>query len=163
MKKKIPLIIIMFTLFTHAQQKGSYKICKDVVIYNIIFNKSLGKIYKKSYEKELVEMKFTLEKQLHGKLKCFLVKHNGDNIYNDKKPEDNKQEVDVSYFYWLIEKLNQIENESISYDWNVVDGITYSIEINGENYNVRLTDNWKDEKSAGFYDFFESVWNKYKE
>lgn len=163
MKKTFSLIFLLFVLFTQAQQKGSYKICKDVVIYNITFNKSLGNYYRKSVEKELVELEFSLEKQPHGKLKCFLIKRYCADIYNDKKPAENKQEVDVSYFYELIEKLNKIDTESISDDWNVADGIRCSVEISGENYNVLLCDNWKDEKKADYYSLFESVWNKYKE
>lgn len=162
MKKSFSLIFMMFVLFTYAQQKGSYKICKDVVIYNIIFNKSLGNYYMKSNENELVELKFSLEKQRHGKFKCFLVKHYGCDIYNDKKLDEFKEEVDVSYFYGLIEQLNQVDAESISDDWNVADGIRCSIKMSGENYDVQLVDNWKEEKKAAYYNLFESVWNKYK-
>lgn len=161
MKKTFVLTFLLFVLFTQAQQKGSYKICKDVVIYNITFNKSLGNEYRKSVEKELMELKFSLEKQPHGKLKCFLIKLYGIGIFNDKKPIENKQEVEVSYFYELIEKLNKIDTESINEDWNVTDGITCSVEISGENYNIRLSDNWKDEKKIDYHNFFESVWNKY--
>lgn len=161
MKKTFVLTFLLFVLFTHAQQKGSYKICKDVVVYNITFNKSLGNEYRKSVEKELMELKFSLEKQPHGKLKCFLIKLYDVDIFNDKKTIENKQEVEVSYFYELIEKLNKIDTESINEDWNVADGITCSVEISGENYNIRLSDNWKDEKKIDYYNLFESVWNKY--
>jgi hypothetical protein len=161
MKKTFSFTFLLFVLFTQAQQKGSYKICKDVVIYNITFKKDLGNEYRKSFEKELMELKFSLEKHPHGKLKCFLIKLYGADIFNDKKPIENKQEVEVSYFYELIEKLNKIDTESISENWNVADGITCSVEISGENNNVRLSDNWKDEKKADYYNLFESVWNKY--
>ena len=162
MKKTFSLFFLLVFLFTQAQQKGSYKISRDVVVHNITFNKSLGNVYRKSVEKELMELEFSLEKQPKVKLKCFLIKRYGVDFYNDKKQDENKQEVDVSYFYEIIEKLNKVDVESISDDWNVADGITCSVEISGENYNVRLSDNWKDEKKADFYNLFESVWNKYK-
>ncbi len=162
MKKTFSLSFLLFVLLTQAQQKGNYKICKDVVIYNIAFNKSLGNYYRKSFEKELVELKFSLEEQPLGKLKCFLVKHYDTDLNNDKETEEDKQEVDISYFYELVEKLNKIDTESISYDWNVADGITCSVEISGRKYNVLLSDNWKDEKKTDYYNLFESVWNKYK-
>ena len=152
---------MLFVLFTKAQQKGSYKICKDVVIYNITFNKSLGNYYKKSIEKELVELKFSVERLSHGKLKCYLVKNYA--VYNGEIANENKQEVDISYFNEIIEKLNKIESENIKEDRNVADGITSSIEIYGENFKFRLADNWKDEKKSEFYNLFESVWNKYKQ
>ena len=161
MKNTFALTFFLFVLFTQAQQKGSYKICRDVVIYNITFKKSLTNEYRKSFEKELMELIFSLEKQPHGKLKCFLVKLYGADIFNEKKPIENKQELEVSYFYELIEKLNKIDTESISEDWNVADGITCSIEISGENYNERFSDNWKNEKKADYYNLFESVWNIY--
>ena len=152
---------MLFVLFTQAQQKGSYKICKDVVIYNITFSKSLGNYYKKSIEKELVELKFSVERLSHGKLKCYLVKNYA--VYNGEIANENKQEVDISYFNEIIENLNKIESENIKEDRNVADGITCSIEIYGENFKIRLADNWKDEKKTEFYNLFESVWNKYKQ
>jgi hypothetical protein len=162
MKKVFSLILLLFVLFTQAQQKGSYKICKDISIYNITFIKSLGNYYRKSVEKELIELEFSLEKQPHGKFKCFLSKRYNVKFSKDKKTDENKQEVEVFCFYELIEKLNKIDTESISNDWNVSDGIICSVIISGENYNVRLSDNSKDEKKADFYSLFESVWNKYK-
>jgi hypothetical protein len=34
--------------------------------------------------------------------------------------------------------------------------------LSGENYNIRLSDNLKEEKNLVYFDFFESVWNKFK-
>ena len=111
MKKTFSITFLLFILLTQAQQKGSYKICKDVVINKITFEKSQGIEFRKSYDKELMELSFSLEEQPLGKFKCFLIKRYGADIFNEKKPNENILEDDDSYFYELIENITKIKSK----------------------------------------------------
>lgn len=149
----------------YSQKKGIYQIRKNVEITHITFRKSIGNKYSKHRKDELVELRFQLGKRLKSKDKvCFLVKYysNDSSDIQDQR-EKEKEEIDLLLFYDIIEKLNQIDVDKLKYDFNVVDGITNSIIISGDKYQIYLEDNWKDIKKAKFYALFESIWEKYNQ
>ena len=163
MKKVFTLFLFGYLLVAQAQHQNHYSICKEVEVNSLTFRKSRGNEYRKSIEKEITQMEFTLVREPQGLRKCILTLHYTVASSNGFQQEEKKQEIAASYFFELIAKLNKIDTSTIREDWNVADGITSSIAISGENFHVQLSDNWKDDKKAAFYTLFDSVWNQFLE
>ena len=164
MKDSIFIIIFFFTCFTYSQSKGKFLINKDVEITHITFEKSLKNLYSKSKEKKLIKLEFSLRKKRKSiENECFLIRHYNDDIdiKNIKNLKEIKEEVEVEYFYELVEKLNHINSDKLRENFNITDGITCNINFSGENYNISFSDNSEDESKSDFYNLFKSVWIKF--
>ncbi len=169
MKKIAVFIFLIFTFSTYSQSKGNYLINKNVQITRIEFEKSPGNVYSKTKEKKLTKLEFYLtEKRRSTEKECFLIRHY-DYDYNidfkdyKKLREKQKENVDIEYFYELVDKLNNMNTDELNENLNVMDGITYNIKFSGENYKISFYDNWEDETKSDFYNLFKSVWNKYNQ
>jgi hypothetical protein len=155
----------LFALKINSQSKGIYNIQKDIAVTSITFSKSLGNAYKKSSEKQLVELEFELQKLPNSKNKvCYLTRHYSTDSKNPKdKFKKEKQTLDAEVFYNLVERLNGFDTDKINLDFNVADGIIYSVTIAGDKYQINLSDNWNDGNSDEYLIFCGLVWNEYYE
>jgi len=144
----------MITSFCYSQLKGKYSINEDIEITHIKFEKSLGNVYSKSLEKKLTGLEFILQKKRKSTEKeCYLIRYyNYETALKDLKvSKQNKEQIDIEYFYELVEKLNKMNTDKLLYDFNVADGISRCINFSGGNFNVEFCDNWEDENKSDFY------------
>lgn len=165
MKKFLVLIMISVCAVTNSQTKNNeYCFDKTVAITQISFRKSPGNEYRKMFQNFPVELEFSLEKDFETKdTICYLRKYNFAESYDFKERfKKEKEKIDKNVFYAIIKKLSEIEVDKIHQDFNVADGITCSIYLRGNNYSLSLSSNIKNENNIGYFDLFDSIWEKYK-
>jgi hypothetical protein len=164
MKKIASIIFVFFTIAAFSQIKGTFKICEDIEINHIKFERSRSNEYSKKITEQLISLEFYLiNKPNSVEKECYLIKQYdyNINIKDKKKVYEAKELIDITIFYNIIESLNKIDKNNLNENWNVIDGITSTILLSSKNFEIKFSDNFKEVSKSDFYELFNKVWNYY--
>lgn len=166
MKQSLVIFITLICAITNSQtNKNQYHFDKVVEITQITLRKSIGNEYRKSYRNIIDELEFSLEKDFEtNDTICYLRRFYA---MESREPKDRlkkeKEKVDLNVFYDMVKKLNQVDVEKINIDFNVADGISYSISMYGGKYSLSLSSNLRNKDNVGYFDLFDSIWKQFQQ
>ena len=155
-RNNILLIIFFATCNLTFCQNNSYKLAEKI---NITYN-DLIKVKEAVYgNHKLISLNFTRKNDSIS----YITK-----IYNTDSDQErfNKipSEIKTSIFDEFVQKLNQLDIEKPEIDFNIADGITYSLSFGDGKHTISLSANSVDENERNnFLDVFYFIWKKFEE
>lgn len=158
--KIFSVVFIFFFLNGFSQNQYMFDCDNEIEITSIFIFKSLGNRYRKIEEKKLIGISLSR----NSNNECFLIKH-----YNTDNDEylirTNKLKIDSSVFEKIIVELNDLDLKKVSIDYNIADGIDYSLSFGNNIHKISVSTNSIDDglnpenSQADFFKLFYDIWN----
>ena len=160
LKKVFLLLIFTMTFNSMSCQNNVYKLAGKINVTNLSLIKLNSSVY--SNEK-LIELDFLRENDSVS----YVTK-----IYNTDSAEErlNKSptKIKTATFDKIVQKLNQLNVEKTEYDFNITDGISYSLLFGDSKYSISLSlktvgEDEQNIKYENFLETFNFIWKQFEQ
>ena len=159
------LLFIFFSLEGYSQEQTLYQLNKEIHLITIEFSKSLPNVFSINQKKQLTGISFFLTSEKD----CYLKKHYNTDKKGNYARHDLGDKIDISIYYQIVEKINNLYLDNINYDFNIADGISYFLYFGDGKYSINLSAHTVGENDRSdatldeFLDVFDFVWDLVEE
>ena len=160
LKKVFLLLIFTMTFNSMSGQSNVYKLAGKINVTNLSLIKLNSSVYS---NKKLIELDFLRENDSVS----YVTK-----IYNTDSAEEslNKSptKIKTATFDKIVQKLNQLNIEKTEYDFNITDGISYSLLFGDSKYYISLSlitvgEDEQNVKYENFLETFNFIWKQFEQ
>ncbi|MCG2612254.1 hypothetical protein LZZ90_12130 [Flavobacterium sp. SM15] len=165
MKQLFLLLAFSFCFLTSlAQEVNTYKLDKEIKVVSITLHRSAPHLYRSKVEKKLIGLSFFRD----SKKGCYVKKIYTTDDMNRANSLTIGDEMNTEQFDTIVRMIKKIDIDKINYDFNIADGISYSLSFGDGAYTVNIGTNLADENERlpeleNFLKLFDYTWNLMKE